>query len=122
MKQLYTIIISLLILSSCSTSNDVVSNKKVQKRKYTKGFVVKKSDKKFFNNLSFKNVELHAKSDKIAEDKTDIFLATSSAYPSGVFNPVPTAVPPNAKERNISADFSILKIPFLICSENAENS
>ena len=79
MKQLYTIIISLLILSSCSTSNDVVSNKKVQKRKYTKGFVVKKSDKKFFNNLSFKNVELHAKSDKIAEDKTDIFLATIDA-------------------------------------------
>ena len=41
-----------------------------------------------------------------------IFFATSSAYPCGVFNPVPTAVPPNAKERNISADFSILKILF----------
>ena len=77
MKQLYTIIISLLILSSCSTSNDVVSNKKVQKRKYTKGFVVKKSDKKFFNNLSFKNVELRAKSDKIAEDKTDVFFSNN---------------------------------------------
>ena len=36
------IIASVLILASCSTSNNVVSNKLISKRKYTKGFHVNK--------------------------------------------------------------------------------
>lgn len=43
MKKIYSIIIAALILSACSTSNDVVSNKRIQKRKYTKGLNVKKT-------------------------------------------------------------------------------
>ena len=36
------IIASILILASCSTSNNVVSNKLISKRKYTKGFHINK--------------------------------------------------------------------------------
>ena len=43
------IITSILILASCSTSNNVVSNKLISKRKYTKGFHLKK---KITNKIS----------------------------------------------------------------------
>ena len=50
MKKLYSYLLVVVVLASCSTSNDVVSNRKVQKRKYTKGLYVKSSKK---NTLSF---------------------------------------------------------------------
>lgn len=37
-----------LIISSCSTTSDVVSNKRISKRKYTNGLVVRKSNPKVF--------------------------------------------------------------------------
>jgi uncharacterized membrane protein YqaE (UPF0057 family) len=51
---LYTLVAG-LVLTSCATSNDVVSNKKIQKRKYNKGFFVDK------NKTSF------AKADKVSK-------------------------------------------------------
>ena len=50
MKKLYSYLLVVVVLASCSTSNDVVSNRKVQKRKYTKGLYVKTNKK---NTLSF---------------------------------------------------------------------
>jgi hypothetical protein len=68
----------MFILASCSTSNDVVSNRKVQKRKYTKGFTVKKSEKKFFNSLHLRNLETN-KNDLNTESGSEVLLATIDA-------------------------------------------
>lgn len=43
MKKTIYIALAALFLASCSTSNDVASNNRIQKRKYTKGWYVKKS-------------------------------------------------------------------------------
>ena len=63
MKKLYTILLSSLILASCSVSNDVVSKHRIQKRKYAKGYS---------NNFSFmafnglkNNNNLYASKDKV---------------------------------------------------------
>ena len=45
MKKIISIAIAAIILASCSTSNDVVSNKLFQKRKYQKGWHVNSSKK-----------------------------------------------------------------------------
>jgi len=41
MKKIYLLTLILAIFASCSTTSDVVSNKRIQKRKYTKGFNIK---------------------------------------------------------------------------------
>ena len=41
MKKLYLLTLILAIFASCSTTSDVVSSKRIQKRKYTKGFNIK---------------------------------------------------------------------------------
>jgi uncharacterized membrane protein YqaE (UPF0057 family) len=43
---IYTLIMT-IIVSSCATSNDVASNRKIQKRKYNKGFFVDKNKTSF---------------------------------------------------------------------------
>tara|TARA_B100000963_G_C22613531_1_gene666101 strand:+ start:675 stop:1328 length:654 start_codon:yes stop_codon:yes gene_type:complete len=52
MKKIYSYLFVIVVLASCSTSYDVVSNRKVQKRKYTKGLYVK-SNKKNTSNFDF---------------------------------------------------------------------
>ena len=50
MRKKYLYFLSFLVLFSCSSSNDVVSNRLIQKRKYNKGFHLKSFNKKN-NNL-----------------------------------------------------------------------
>ena len=45
MKKIYLLTLILAIFASCSTTSDVVSNKRIQKRKYTKGFNIKSHNK-----------------------------------------------------------------------------
>ena len=52
MKKLYLITLILAIFASCSTTSDVVSNKRIQKRKYTKGFNIKSQNKNNHNPAS----------------------------------------------------------------------
>jgi hypothetical protein len=47
MKKIYLLTLILSIFASCSTTSDVVSNKIIQKRKYTKGFNIKSQN---YNN------------------------------------------------------------------------
>ena len=54
MKKLYLLTSILAVFASCSTTSDVVSNKRIQKRKYTKGFNIK-SQNKNNHNLAFKD-------------------------------------------------------------------
>jgi hypothetical protein len=54
MKKLYLLTLILAIFASCSTTSDVVSNKRIQKRKYTKGFNIK-SQNKNNHNLALKD-------------------------------------------------------------------
>ena len=54
MKKIYLLTLILAIFASCSTTSDVVSNKRIQKRKYTKGFNIK-SQNKNNHNLAFKD-------------------------------------------------------------------
>lgn len=54
------VLLAAFIVSSCSTSNDVVSNRKFQKRKYTKGF-----------HVSEKNMSASLKGNK--EEKTTVY-------------------------------------------------
>ena len=42
MKKFLQILLSIFIIASCSLSDDVVSNKFIQKRKYNKGFHLNK--------------------------------------------------------------------------------
>ena len=54
MKKIYLLTLILAIFASCSTTSDVVSNKRIQKRKYTKGFNIKSQNKNnhnLFNQL-----------------------------------------------------------------------
>mmetsp|Transcript_21033 Transcript_21033/g.37735 ORF Transcript_21033/g.37735 Transcript_21033/m.37735 type:complete len:203 (+) Transcript_21033:3852-4460(+) len=51
-----------------------------------------------------------------------IFCAMAAAYPSVVFRPVPTAVPPSARRCNAVDEDSIRRIPYLTCWAYAENS
>ena len=53
MKKIYLFTLILAIFSSCSTTSDVVSNKRIQKRKYTKGFNIKSQNNN--HNLAFKD-------------------------------------------------------------------
>ena len=46
MKKLYLLTSILAVFASCSTTSDVVSNKRIQKRKYTKGFNIKSQNNK----------------------------------------------------------------------------
>ncbi len=60
-KRLFSGVISVIILviiaSSCKTSNDVVSDNLIQKRKYRKGFYVNKKSKVKKNDLVFTGQE-----------------------------------------------------------------
>ena len=64
------------IFASCSTTSDVVSNKRIQKRKYTKGFNIK-SQKKNNYNLAFKDQSSSEFSSKNnVNENSDLFLAS----------------------------------------------
>ena len=52
MKKIYLLTLILAIFASCSTTSDVVSNKRIQKRKYTKGFNIKSQNKNNHNLAS----------------------------------------------------------------------
>lgn len=71
LKSITFSLIALAILASCSTSNNVVSNRSIQKRKYNDGFYV--SFDKLFNkkaNDTFKN-ETVAEDNDVAISSTD---------------------------------------------------
>lgn len=57
MKKFILFFASIPFIFSCSTSSDVVSNKKIQKRKYTKGFDIKNKRKLDFNNYSLNEID-----------------------------------------------------------------
>ena len=76
MKKIYLLTLILAIFASCSTTLDVVSNKRIQKRKYTKGFNIK-SQKKNNYNLAFKDQSSSEFSSKNNVNKnSDLFLAS----------------------------------------------
>ena len=53
MKKSYLLILTCLFILSCSSSSDVVSNRFIQKRKYTKGFNIKKQQKYSFRDIAY---------------------------------------------------------------------
>ena len=76
MKKIYLLTLILAIFASCSTTSDVVSNKRIQKRKYTKGFDIK-SQKKNNYNLAFKNQSSSEFSSKNnVNENSDLLLAS----------------------------------------------
>ena len=76
MKKIYLLTLIVAIFASCSTTSDVVSNKRIQKRKYTKGFNIK-SQKKNNYNLAFKDQSSSEFSSKNNVNKnSDLFLAS----------------------------------------------
>tara|TARA_A100001015_G_scaffold313727_1_gene421632 strand:+ start:1891 stop:2691 length:801 start_codon:yes stop_codon:yes gene_type:complete len=88
MKKLYTILLSSFILASCSVSNDVITNRKVQKRKYTKGFTVKKTNSPVFQNLLTKNFKTSINKSESLE-KSNIFLASLEIKPINISHKKP---------------------------------
>ena len=93
MKKIYSFLLVIAVLVSCSTSNDVVSTRKVQKRKYTKGLHVKTNKK---NTLSFsflkweKTINTIAKnnSEKISSNK-DLLIASKEIKSIPLVNSIP---------------------------------
>ena len=76
MKKIYLLTLIVAIFASCSTTSDVVSNKRIQKRKYTKGFNIK-SQKKNNYNLAFNNQSSSEFSSKNnVNENSDLFLAS----------------------------------------------
>lgn len=66
------------IFASCSTTSDVVSNKRIQKRKYTKGFNIK-SQNKNNHNLASKDQSSSVFSSEVSvvnNDNTDLVFAS----------------------------------------------
>jgi hypothetical protein len=76
MKKIYLLTLIVAIFASCSTTSDVVSNKRIQKRKYTKGFNIK-SQKKNNYNLAFKDQSSSEFSSKNnVNENSDLILAS----------------------------------------------
>jgi len=72
MKKIYLLTLILAIFASCSTTSDVVSNKRIQKRKYTKGFNIK-SQNNNNHNLALKDqntFDLNSEESKENNDNT----------------------------------------------------
>ncbi len=71
MKTIFTkgimALIIIALVSSCSTSNDVASNRGIQKRKYNKGFFVSKNVKGFDKKTQQKNVKYIELNEEITE-------------------------------------------------------
>ena len=83
MKKIYLLTLVLAIFASCSTTSDVVSNKRIQKRKYTKGFNIK-SLKNNNHNLALKGKSnTFHNSEESSENKeityTDLVFASKEA-------------------------------------------
>jgi len=68
MKKIYSFLLVIAVLASCSTSNDVVSNRKVQKRKYNKGLYIKTNKK---NTLSFNFLKWEKTNNTIAKNNLE---------------------------------------------------
>jgi len=57
----------LALATSCSTSNDVASNRGIQKRKYNKGFFISKNTKSFDKKSQTKNTKQILVEEEVAE-------------------------------------------------------
>lgn len=79
MKKLYLITLILAIFASCSTTSDVVSNKRIQKRKYTKGFNIKSYNNNHILALKDQNTfDLNFEESKENNDNTNTDLILAS--------------------------------------------
>ena len=79
MKKIYLLTLILAIFASCSTTLDVVSNKRIQKRKYTKGFNIKSHNDN--HNLALKDqiISVFSSEESIENDdntNTDLVFAS----------------------------------------------
>ena len=79
MKKIYLLTLILAIFASCSTTSDVVSNKRIQKRKYTKGFNIKSQNNN--HNLASKDQSSSVFSSEVSVENndntnTDLILAS----------------------------------------------
>ena len=93
MKKLYSYLLVVVVLASCSTSNDVVSNRKVQKRKYTKGLYVK-SNKKNTSNFDFikwkkTNNTIVKNNHKTISSNEDLLMASKEIKSIPLVNSIP---------------------------------
>ena len=79
MKKIYLLTLILAIFASCSTTSDVVPNKRIQKRKYTKGFNIKSQNNN--HNLALKDQSSSLFSSEVyvgINDKTNTDLVFAS--------------------------------------------
>ena len=79
MKKIYLLTLILAIFASCSTTSDVVSNKRIQKRKYTKGFNIKSYNNNHILALKDQNTfDLNFEESKENNDNTNTDLILAS--------------------------------------------
>mgnify|MGYP001299452960 CR=1 FL=1 len=79
MKKIYLLTLILAIFASCSTTSDVVSNKRIQKRKYTKGFNIKSHNNNHILALKDQNTfDLSSEESKENNDNTNTDLVFAS--------------------------------------------
>ena len=79
MKKLYLLTSILAVFASCSTTSDVVSNKRIQKRKYTKGFNIKSQNNKRDLALKDQIISVFSSEESIENDdntNTDLVFAS----------------------------------------------
>jgi len=93
MKKIYSFLLVIAVLASCSTSSDVVSNRKVQKRKYNKGLYIKTNKK---NTLSFNFLKWEKTNNTIAKNNPekissnkDLLIASKEIKSIPLVNSIP---------------------------------
>lgn len=105
MKKL-PVIITILILASCSTSSDVVQNGRINKRKYNKGFFIKSNTnnhRTFLSNLPKKTI-WHKKSntEKSTLLYADLNANSSQLIPNSSTNEILNKINNSNKTTNYS--------------------
>ena len=108
MKKIYSYLFVIVVFASCSTSNDVVSNRKVQKRKYTKGLYVK-SNKKNTSNFDFikwkkTNNTIVNNNHKTISSNEDLLMASKEIKSIPLVNSIPEVTALSDKINQVLSD------------------
>lgn len=110
MKKIISISIALAIISSCTTSNQVVSNKMFQKRKYQKGWHINNSQKIDKSTEVNKNLAV-AQNEDSEREQNNVSVVTETQ--KAVFYNTAETLESNVEEFVMASSFDNLSSPDL---------
>jgi uncharacterized membrane protein YqaE (UPF0057 family) len=96
MKKIISILVALAVIASCTTSNQVVSNKLFQKRKYQKGWHINNSKKLDKSTGVDKKEETVAQNQEIEVDQENVSIVSENQ--KTVVNSIPKILESNIEK------------------------